>query len=163
MLYSWGELGPGSFFLRLGGLWLAVFTVLGAPIAAASFNPSRVSAKLKVYAHNSRTFNLVRYKKSLCIQYTQEYMCSAHNNTNITFIMLLINFSSICVDVTLQEPLRFILAAGTGTLFIVSLIILRIYLVRSDHLLPVHIISLLGTGEHRVSKAERVQNKFVLM
>jgi hypothetical protein len=90
-------------------------------------------------------------------------MCSAHNNTNITFIMLLINFSSICVDVTLQEPLRFILAAGTGTLFIVSLIILRIYLVRSDHLLPVHIISLLGTGEHRVSKAERVQNKFVLM
>ncbi|WJX55288.1 Protein CONSERVED IN THE GREEN LINEAGE AND DIATOMS 27, chloroplastic [Trifolium repens] len=67
MLYSWGELGPGSFFLRLGGLWLAVFTVLGAPIAAASFNPSR-------------------------------------------------------------EPLRFILAAGTGTLFIVSLIILRIYL-----------------------------------
>ncbi|XP_027359930.1 protein CONSERVED IN THE GREEN LINEAGE AND DIATOMS 27, chloroplastic isoform X2 [Abrus precatorius] len=41
MLYSWGELGPGSFFLRLGGLWLAVFTVLGAPIAAASFNPSR--------------------------------------------------------------------------------------------------------------------------
>lgn len=67
MLYSWGELGPGSFFLRLGGLWLAVFTVLGAPIAAASFNPSR-------------------------------------------------------------EPLRFILAAGTGTLFIVSLIVLRIYL-----------------------------------
>lgn len=67
ILYSWGELGPGSFFLRLGGLWLAVFTVLGAPIAAASFNPSR-------------------------------------------------------------EPLRFILAAGTGTLFIVSLIILRIYL-----------------------------------
>ncbi|CAK8539659.1 unnamed protein product [Lathyrus sativus] len=67
VLYSWGELGPGSFFLRLGGLWLAVFTVLGAPIAAASFNPS-------------------------------------------------------------SEPLRFILAAGTGTLFIVSLIILRIYL-----------------------------------
>ncbi|XP_057449591.1 protein CONSERVED IN THE GREEN LINEAGE AND DIATOMS 27, chloroplastic isoform X1 [Lotus japonicus] len=67
MLYSWGELGPGSFFLRLGGLWLAIFTVLGAPISAASFNPSR-------------------------------------------------------------EPLRFILAAGTGTLFIVSLIVLRIYL-----------------------------------
>ncbi|PNY05148.1 hypothetical protein L195_g001589 [Trifolium pratense] len=102
MLYSWGELGPGSFFLRLGGLWLAVFTVLGAPIAAASFNPSR-------------------------------------------------------------EPLRFILAAGTGTLFIVSLIILRIYLVRSDHLLPVHIIiiSLLGTGEGEQGR-ERVQNKFVL-
>ncbi|KAE8701183.1 subtilisin-like protease-like isoform 1 [Hibiscus syriacus] len=66
-LYSWGELGPGQFFLRLGGLWLVTFTVLGAPIAAASFNPSR-------------------------------------------------------------EPLRFVLAAGTGTLFLVSLIVLRIYL-----------------------------------
>ncbi|XP_038719849.1 protein CONSERVED IN THE GREEN LINEAGE AND DIATOMS 27, chloroplastic isoform X2 [Tripterygium wilfordii] len=66
-LYSWGELGPGSLFLRLGGLWLAAFTVLGAPVAAASFNPSR-------------------------------------------------------------EPLRFALAAGTGTLFLVSLLVLRIYL-----------------------------------
>lgn len=52
MLYSWGELGPGSFFLRLGGLWLAVFTVLGAPIAAASFSPSRVSVNFKVYVYN---------------------------------------------------------------------------------------------------------------
>lgn len=66
-LYSWAELGPGSFFLRLGGLWLLTFTVLGVPIAAASFNPSK-------------------------------------------------------------DPLRFILAAGTGTLFLVSLIVLRIYL-----------------------------------
>ncbi|KAL8472972.1 hypothetical protein ACS0TY_029980 [Phlomoides rotata] len=66
-LYSWADLGPGSFFLRLGGLWLITFTVLGIPIAAASFNPSK-------------------------------------------------------------DPLRFILAAGTGTLFIVSLIVLRIYL-----------------------------------
>ncbi|POO00756.1 hypothetical protein TorRG33x02_033870 [Trema orientale] len=66
-LYSWGELGPGQFFLRLGGLWLVTFTALGVPIAAASFNPSR-------------------------------------------------------------EPLRFVLAAGTGTLFLVSLIVLRIYL-----------------------------------
>ncbi|CBI33723.3 protein CONSERVED IN THE GREEN LINEAGE AND DIATOMS 27, chloroplastic isoform X1 [Vitis vinifera] len=66
-LYSWGELSPGSFFIRLGGLWLVAFTVLGVPIAAASFNPSR-------------------------------------------------------------EPLRFVLAAGTGTLFLVSLIVLRIYL-----------------------------------
>ncbi|KAM6591275.1 hypothetical protein CsatA_013880 [Cannabis sativa] len=66
-LYSWGELGPGEFLLRLGGLWLVTFTVLGVPIATASFNPSR-------------------------------------------------------------EPLRFVLAAGTGTLFLVSLIILRIYL-----------------------------------
>ncbi|XP_010484512.1 PREDICTED: uncharacterized protein LOC104762816 [Camelina sativa] len=67
MLYSWGELGPSEFFIRLGGLWLVTFTVLGVPIAAASFNPSR-------------------------------------------------------------EPLRFALAAGTGTLFLVSLIVLRIYL-----------------------------------
>ncbi|KAF8410175.1 hypothetical protein HHK36_002697 [Tetracentron sinense] len=66
-LYSWGELSPGPFFLRLGSLWLVTFTVLGVPIAAASFNPSR-------------------------------------------------------------EPLRFVLAAGTGTLFLVSLIVLRIYL-----------------------------------
>ncbi|GMH06374.1 hypothetical protein Nepgr_008214 [Nepenthes gracilis] len=66
-LYSWGELSPGSFFLRLGGLWLVAFTILGVPIAAASFNPSK-------------------------------------------------------------EPLRFALAAGTGTLFLVSLIVLRIYL-----------------------------------
>lgn len=66
-LYSWGELSPGSLLLRLGGLWLVTFTVLGVPIAAASFNPSR-------------------------------------------------------------EPLRFVLAAGIGTLFLVSLLILRIYL-----------------------------------
>ncbi|GAB2279609.1 Protein CONSERVED IN THE GREEN LINEAGE AND DIATOMS 27, chloroplastic [Dionaea muscipula] len=66
-LYSWGELSPGSLFLRLGSLWLVTFTVLGVPISAASFNPSK-------------------------------------------------------------EPLRFVLAAGTGTLFLVSLIVLRIYL-----------------------------------
>ncbi|KAM7520415.1 hypothetical protein LguiB_019377 [Lonicera macranthoides] len=66
-LYSWGELSPAAFFLRLGGLWLVTFTVLGAPIAAASFSPSK-------------------------------------------------------------EPLQFVLAAGTGTLFLVSLIVLRIYL-----------------------------------
>ncbi|PIA33112.1 hypothetical protein AQUCO_04200106v1 [Aquilegia coerulea] len=68
-LYSWGELSPGPFFLRIGGLWLVTFTVLGIPIAAASFNPSR-------------------------------------------------------------EPLRFLLAAGTGTLFLVALVVLRIYLVK---------------------------------
>ncbi|KAL1538528.1 Protein CONSERVED IN THE GREEN LINEAGE AND DIATOMS 27, chloroplastic [Salvia divinorum] len=66
-LYSWADLSPGSFFLRLGGLWFVTFTVLGVPIAAASFNPSK-------------------------------------------------------------DPLRFGLAAGTGTLFLVSLIVLRIYL-----------------------------------
>ncbi|MQM12764.1 hypothetical protein Taro_045682 [Colocasia esculenta] len=70
LLYSWGELSPGSFFLRLGGLWLVTFTVLGAPIAAASFNPSK-------------------------------------------------------------DPLRFALAAGIGTLLLVSIIVLRIYLVFS--------------------------------
>ncbi|XP_020677618.1 protein CONSERVED IN THE GREEN LINEAGE AND DIATOMS 27, chloroplastic [Dendrobium catenatum] len=67
VLYSWGELSPGSFFLRLGGLCLVTFTVLGAPIAAASFSPSK-------------------------------------------------------------DPLRFALAAGTGTLLLVSLVVLRIYL-----------------------------------
>ncbi|KVI02710.1 Uncharacterized protein family Ycf36 [Cynara cardunculus var. scolymus] len=67
-LYSWGELRPQSFFLRLGGLWLVTFTVLGLPISAASFNPS-------------------------------------------------------------HDPLRFLLAAGTGTLFLVSLVVLRIYLI----------------------------------
>lgn len=66
-LYSWAELSPGSFFLRLGGLWLATFVTLGVPIAAASFNPSK-------------------------------------------------------------DPLKFVLAAGTGTLFLVALIVLRIYL-----------------------------------
>ncbi|XP_055803718.1 protein CONSERVED IN THE GREEN LINEAGE AND DIATOMS 27, chloroplastic [Solanum dulcamara] len=66
-LYSWAELGPGAFFLRLGGLWLVTFAVLGVPIAAASFNPSK-------------------------------------------------------------DPLRFLLAASTGTLFLVALIVLRIYL-----------------------------------
>lgn len=67
VLYSWGDLGPGPFLTRIGGLWLVTLTVLGIPVAAASFDPSR-------------------------------------------------------------EPLRFVLAAGTGTLFLVSLIVLRIYL-----------------------------------
>ncbi|CAA6657501.1 unnamed protein product [Spirodela intermedia] len=67
LLYSWGELSPGSFFLRLGSLWLITFTVLGAPIAAASFNPSK-------------------------------------------------------------DPLKFVLSAGIGTLLLVSIVVLRIYL-----------------------------------
>lgn len=50
MLYSWGELGPSEFFIRLGGLWLVTFTVLGVPIAAASFNPSRVSFLNRAFA-----------------------------------------------------------------------------------------------------------------
>ena len=36
----------------------------------------------------------------------------------------------------LQEPLRFVVAAGTGTLFLVSLIVLRIYLVFNRLPLP---------------------------
>ncbi|KAH7652471.1 CGLD27-like protein [Dioscorea alata] len=67
ILYSWGELSPGSFFFRLGSLWFVTFISLGAPIAAASFDPSK-------------------------------------------------------------DPLRFALAAGTGTLLLVSLVVLRIYL-----------------------------------
>ncbi|KAJ4755514.1 hypothetical protein LUZ62_073204 [Rhynchospora pubera] len=66
-LYSWAGLSPSSFFLRLGGLWLITFTVLGGPISAASFDPSK-------------------------------------------------------------DPLRFFLAAGIGTLLLVSLVVLRIYL-----------------------------------
>ncbi|KAK8949328.1 hypothetical protein KSP39_PZI005059 [Platanthera zijinensis] len=66
-LYSWGELSPGAFFLRLGGLCFVIFTVLGAPIAAASFSPSK-------------------------------------------------------------DPVRFVLAAVTGTLLLASLAVLRIYL-----------------------------------
>ncbi|XP_031496155.1 protein CONSERVED IN THE GREEN LINEAGE AND DIATOMS 27, chloroplastic isoform X1 [Nymphaea colorata] len=66
-LYSWAQLSPGPFFLRLGGLWLVAFAVLGAPVSAASFDPSR-------------------------------------------------------------ETLKFLLAAGTGPLFLVSLVVLRIYL-----------------------------------
>uniref|UniRef100_A0A0E0NX05 DUF1230 family protein n=2 Tax=Oryza TaxID=4527 RepID=A0A0E0NX05_ORYRU len=68
VLYSWAELSPGSFFLRLGSLWLITFTVLAAPIAAASFI-------------------IFRY-----------------------------------------DPLKFVLAAGIGTLLLVSLVVLRIYL-----------------------------------
>nr|AAR89010.1 expressed protein [Oryza sativa Japonica Group] len=67
VLYSWAELSPGSFFLRLGSLWLITFTVLAAPIAAASFSPGK-------------------------------------------------------------DPLKFVLAAGIGTLLLVSLVVLRIYL-----------------------------------
>ncbi|XP_066346270.1 protein CONSERVED IN THE GREEN LINEAGE AND DIATOMS 27, chloroplastic-like [Miscanthus floridulus] len=66
-LYSWAELSPGSFFLRLGGLCLVTFTALAAPIAAASFNPGK-------------------------------------------------------------DPLKFVLAFGIGTLLLVSLVVLRIYL-----------------------------------
>lgn len=42
-LYSWAQLGLVDFGVRLGGLWLFFFLLLGGPIAAASFEPSRVS------------------------------------------------------------------------------------------------------------------------
>ncbi|CAN0917937.1 Protein CONSERVED IN THE GREEN LINEAGE AND DIATOMS 27, chloroplastic [Linum grandiflorum] len=67
-LYSWADLGTAPFFLRLGGLCFGALTLLGIPIAASSFDPTK-------------------------------------------------------------DPFRFTLAAGTGTLFLVSLIVLRIYLV----------------------------------
>ncbi|TXG59317.1 hypothetical protein EZV62_013890 [Acer yangbiense] len=67
VLYSWGELGPGPFFLRLGDIF---------------------------------------------------HLLKSHSPCLLQFYLLK----------TLQEPLRFVLAAGTGTLFIVSLIVLRIYL-----------------------------------
>ncbi|KAJ3673048.1 hypothetical protein LUZ60_006422 [Juncus effusus] len=66
-LYSWAELEPSNFFLRLGGLCLVTFTVLAGPISAASFSPAK-------------------------------------------------------------DPLKFVLAAGIGTLLLVSLVVLRIYL-----------------------------------
>ncbi|KAK6923119.1 CGLD27-like [Dillenia turbinata] len=40
-LYSWGDLSPRDLFIRLGGLWLVTFTVLGVPVAAASFDPAK--------------------------------------------------------------------------------------------------------------------------
>ncbi|RRT84704.1 hypothetical protein B296_00011256 [Ensete ventricosum] len=99
-LYSWGELSPGNFFLRLGSLSLVTFTILGAPIAAASFNPSK-------------------------------------------------------------DPLKFVLAAGTGTLLLVALVVLRIYLVLArDRLLGSYKVkpvikllkqTLVGTGALLVS------------
>lgn len=46
-------------------------------------------------------------------------------------IFLLISMLLLNIP-TMQDPLRFVLAAGTGTLFLVSLIVLRIYLVSSS-------------------------------
>lgn len=45
------------------------------------------------------------------------------------FCLLLTQFCLPQLLAILQDPLRFVLAAGTGTLFLVSLIVLRIYLV----------------------------------
>nr|KJB48655.1 hypothetical protein B456_008G080100 [Gossypium raimondii] len=112
-LYSWGELGPGQFFLRLGGLWLVTFTVLGVPIAAASFNPSRVML-----------FRLVIFLNYLC---SNTYWNKHTLIENIPVRHSIIGPNNVLIH-TLQEPLRFVLAAGTGTLFLVSLIVLRIYL-----------------------------------
>ncbi|KAI5072768.1 hypothetical protein GOP47_0012874 [Adiantum capillus-veneris] len=40
-LYSWAQLSWIDFGVRLGSLWLLFFVFLGAPIASASFEPSR--------------------------------------------------------------------------------------------------------------------------
>jgi hypothetical protein len=42
-LYSWAQLSPVEFAVRIGGLWLLFFLLLGGPIAAGSFEPTRVS------------------------------------------------------------------------------------------------------------------------
>lgn len=57
-LYSWAELGPRTLFVRLGGLWLVTFTVIAAPVAAASFNPSKDPLKF-LLAAGIGTFLLV--------------------------------------------------------------------------------------------------------
>lgn len=43
---------------------------------------------------------------------------------------IVVDLQIICLD--MQDPVRFVLAAGIGTLFLVSLIVLRIYLVNID-------------------------------
>lgn len=40
-LYSWAQLSPVDFAIRLGGVWLMFFVLLGGPIASASFEPTR--------------------------------------------------------------------------------------------------------------------------
>lgn len=66
-LYSWAELSLFQFGIRLAGLWVFFFVLLGGPIAAASFEPTR-------------------------------------------------------------EPIKFLLAGGAGSLFAVSVLVLRMYL-----------------------------------
>lgn len=66
-LYSWAQLSAVEFGIRLGALWVFFFLLLGGPIAAASFEPTR-------------------------------------------------------------EPLKFFLAGGAGSLFAVSVLVLRMYL-----------------------------------
>ena len=41
-LYSWAQLQPKEFGARILGLWTALFVFLGGPIAAASFEPTKV-------------------------------------------------------------------------------------------------------------------------
>eukprot|EP01018_Ginkgo_biloba_P040210 Gb_21043 [translate_table: standard] len=41
-LYSWAELNRTEFVVRLGGLWVFFFAILSGPIAAGSFEPSRI-------------------------------------------------------------------------------------------------------------------------
>jgi hypothetical protein len=44
-LYSWAQLSPVEFAVRIGGLWLLFFLLLGGPIAAGSFEPTREPLK----------------------------------------------------------------------------------------------------------------------
>lgn len=44
-LYSWAQLSVVDFGVRLVGLWLFFFVLLGGPIAAASFEPTRVCCR----------------------------------------------------------------------------------------------------------------------
>lgn len=62
-LYSWADLGPGSFFLRLGGLWLLTFVVLGVPVAAASFNPAKVIIVLFMFYTSIYVYNKITNSK----------------------------------------------------------------------------------------------------
>ncbi|KAL5988160.1 hypothetical protein ACLOJK_035923 [Asimina triloba] len=132
-LCSWGELGPGPFFTRLGGLWLVAFTVLGAPVAAASFDPYRerndISRREDIVVSCiffMRQYDLSESKEVLNCMETPMFM----NYADHAILQNLKSCSQVMQEMKNEklEPLRFILAAGTGTLFLVSLVVLRIYL-----------------------------------
>ena len=52
-LYSWAQLQPKDFGIRILGLWTSLFVFLGGPIAAASFEPSKV---LKLHKYVSQEY-----------------------------------------------------------------------------------------------------------
>jgi hypothetical protein len=61
-LYAWAQLSLFDFGIRLGGIWLFFFVLLGAPIAWASFDPNRVSIslhrKLNLCIHNMKRISI---------------------------------------------------------------------------------------------------------